>query len=314
MNGWEISARRQRQRQGVLRDGRRGRSERVAYRAPRQQHASSSRGGTTVAPGPSRSSTQVDLNSEFCPDRQIPPTSCRSPCSAPDRIRRRSRTGDPVSRDLPRRHPPSEPGSHVLARRHARYHGRRGSVVVVRSGRNDSLHVAYSATSRKTRSSSSRSPEPFYVTTPASPIYSGLMRPTESSRRHRRGRRHALPGRILAKSEGRPAEDAPLDVTTGQPEGPLSPDCRRRLHRDSRRAGGWYVGGQFTHVAGVPRSNLAHLRSDVLGFGLEPESETEPSGRCCGTKSTTCTWAVLSRRSTIRPGIGSSWPLGWSAT
>jgi trimeric autotransporter adhesin len=40
--------------------------------------------------------------------------------------------------------------------------------------------------------------------------------------------------------------------------------------------GGWYIGGSFSHVAGVPRSNLAHIRADG---SVDPAFDPEPSGK-----------------------------------
>jgi hypothetical protein len=53
----------------------------------------------------------------------------------------------------------------------------------------------------------------------------------------------------------------PLDATTGQPER-LPRVAGSVLTVIPDGAGGWYLGGLFTHVAGQPRPNLAHVFAD----------------------------------------------------
>jgi len=53
----------------------------------------------------------------------------------------------------------------------------------------------------------------------------------------------------------------PLDATTGQPISiPKVDGYVKAVTPDG--TGGWYVGGRFTHVGGLPRSNIAHILAD----------------------------------------------------
>ncbi len=57
----------------------------------------------------------------------------------------------------------------------------------------------------------------------------------------------------------------PLDATSGQPlSAPLvvKEAWGGVFAVAADGSGGWYIGGEFTHVGGVPRANLAHIRSD----------------------------------------------------
>src|SRR5688572_20332560 len=55
---------------------------------------------------------------------------------------------------------------------------------------------------------------------------------------------------------------AAFDPATGALLGPL-PTVLGQVHAIiSDGAGGCYIGGQFTHVGGLPRQNLAHIASD----------------------------------------------------
>lgn len=63
---------------------------------------------------------------------------------------------------------------------------------------------------------------------------------------------------------------APIDISTGALLGfPRVNGTVLALASDG--AGGWYVGGSFTHVGGVPRTNLAHLESDYTVSDWSPE-------------------------------------------
>jgi len=69
----------------------------------------------------------------------------------------------------------------------------------------------------------------------------------------------------------------PLDATTGQPIAiPKVAGYVNAVAPDG--TGGWYVGGTFTHVGGVPRSNLAHILADgtVSAWNPNPEGGTYP--------------------------------------
>jgi hypothetical protein len=46
-------------------------------------------------------------------------------------------------------------------------------------------------------------------------------------------------------------------------------------------AGGWYIGGLFTHVGGVPRTNLAHIRADRGGEASGSEVYTNDAFSMC---------------------------------
>src|SRR5262249_36603457 len=66
---------------------------------------------------------------------------------------------------------------------------------------------------------------------------------------------------------------APLDTSTGSP---LDPVVRvagsvRAVAPDG--AGGWYIGGSFTSVGSVPRSNLAHLSQDPSVSDWKPNAD-----------------------------------------
>jgi hypothetical protein len=167
---------------------------------------------------------------------------------------------DPVSRDLRvaiRRQNP-DPTYWRVATLDTTGDVGRSSSCAIRS--NDSLYVAYRDVSEDALKFLAFS-EPFYVTTPASPIYKGLYA-TDGIVRATVAAAGTLYLGGSFTQVGRPTGGgAPLDVTTGQPKAfPQIAGAVYTVIPDG--AGGWYVGGQFTHVAGVPRSNLAHLRSD----------------------------------------------------
>ena len=66
-----------------------------------------------------------------------------------------------------------------------------------------------------------------------------------------------------------------LDLATGAVDTEFP-----RLHGTVRQiipdgAGGWYIGGEFTHVAGLPRSNLAHIASDFRVTDWAPDTDDE---------------------------------------
>ena len=64
----------------------------------------------------------------------------------------------------------------------------------------------------------------------------------------------------------------PLDASTGLPLAlPKVAGIVSVVAPDG--AGGWYVGGLFTHVGGVPRSNLAHIRADHTVSAWNPNAD-----------------------------------------
>src|SRR5262245_23811942 len=42
-------------------------------------------------------------------------------------------------------------------------------------------------------------------------------------------------------------------------------------------AGGWFIGGYFTTVGGLPRANLAHVRSDLTVSSWDPSADSSVS-------------------------------------
>jgi hypothetical protein len=70
---------------------------------------------------------------------------------------------------------------------------------------------------------------------------------------------------------------SPIDAVTGQVQQSI-PAVRKGasfgtvLVVASDGADGWYVGGDFTEIDGVPRSNLAHLASDMTVTAWDPEA------------------------------------------
>jgi beta-propeller uncharacterized protein DUF5122 len=70
----------------------------------------------------------------------------------------------------------------------------------------------------------------------------------------------------------------PLDATTGQPIAiPKVTGSVSAVAPDG--TGGWYLGGRFTHVGGVPRLNLAHILADGTVSAWNPNAEggTDPA-------------------------------------
>ncbi len=64
---------------------------------------------------------------------------------------------------------------------------------------------------------------------------------------------------------------APIHTTTGQALGlPQVVGTVYAIAPDE--TGGWYLGGNFTHVGGVPRSNIAHIASDYTVTDWAPEA------------------------------------------
>ena len=43
--------------------------------------------------------------------------------------------------------------------------------------------------------------------------------------------------------------------------------------------GGWYVGGDFTSIGGLPRTNLAHVLANGMVDDWNPVAESSPLGR-----------------------------------
>jgi hypothetical protein len=78
--------------------------------------------------------------------------------------------------------------------------------------------------------------------------------------------------------------------------------------------GGWFVGGRFTSVGGVPCPNLAHIRADRTldaGWCTHPDSDVTSlalSGRTLYDLGDPLHPASLSRRSTSRSGTNPSRP------
>ena len=79
----------------------------------------------------------------------------------------------------------------------------------------------------------------------------------------------------------------PLDAATGAPI-PAFPKVVGWVSAVlSDRAGGWYIGGRFTSVGGVPRSNLAHVTSDLHVSAWNPGAESVATGVPCAGAGTT---------------------------
>lgn len=60
----------------------------------------------------------------------------------------------------------------------------------------------------------------------------------------------------------RTGSGVPVSATTGQPEASYPKVNGTVSAVVSDGLGGWFVGGQFTRVGGLPRTNLVHIRSD----------------------------------------------------
>jgi hypothetical protein len=66
-----------------------------------------------------------------------------------------------------------------------------------------------------------------------------------------------------------------LDAATGAPPGTYPKVAGRIYAVISDGAGGWYIGGLFTGVGGLPRSNIAHLSSDMTVSSWNPGADKE---------------------------------------
>jgi hypothetical protein len=58
-------------------------------------------------------------------------------------------------------------------------------------------------------------------------------------------------------------------------------------------SGGWFIGGDFNYVGGVPRNHLAHVRADGMGLTRagRPAALTRPAGaRAAQTEILTREW------------------------
>jgi hypothetical protein len=62
----------------------------------------------------------------------------------------------------------------------------------------------------------------------------------------------------------------PINVASGALLGSFPKVAGRVFEVVPDGAGGWYIGGQFTAVGGVPRSNLAHVASDMSVSAWNP--------------------------------------------
>ena len=80
----------------------------------------------------------------------------------------------------------------------------------------------------------------------------------------------------------------PLDAATGQPIAiPRVAGYVNAVVPDG--TGGWYIAGNFTHVGGVPRSNLAHILADntVSAWNPNPEGGNYPAVYALAVSGTT---------------------------
>ena len=62
----------------------------------------------------------------------------------------------------------------------------------------------------------------------------------------------------------------PLDAATGTPTSSFPKVSGRVYAMTPDGTGGWYIGGTFTAVGGVPRANLAHVASDLSVSPWDP--------------------------------------------
>ncbi len=68
-------------------------------------------------------------------------------------------------------------------------------------------------------------------------------------------------------------------------------------------SGGWYIGGQFTSVGGVARSNLAHVGPDLAVTAWNPRCRRMGHGPCGGRLDGVCRRLVSLDRRPSRRGI-----------
>jgi hypothetical protein len=93
-----------------------------------------------------------------------------------------------------------------------------------------------------------------------------------------------------------------LDITTAEPS-VTSPRVVGQVfvvRPDDR--GGWYIGGSFSHVGSLPRSNLAH----ILGMEVSRHGHRIRTTPCTRSSWRTArsTWAAISCRSGAGSGGG----------
>src|SRR4051812_2536952 len=74
------------------------------------------------------------------------------------------------------------------------------------------------------------------------------------------------PGVALSEADGQP--DLDLPQVSGGSVSAVAPDG----------AGGWYIGGGFTHVGGVPRHNIAHITAaKTVDPNFDPGADSQVS-------------------------------------
>ncbi len=82
-------------------------------------------------------------------------------------------------------------------------------------------------------------------------------------------------GRFGAVISGYPVSEAGFDLTSGlaQPDFPPANDTINTAISDG--SGGWFIGGSFTTVGGLPKKNLVHILPDR---SVDPQWKLEPDG------------------------------------
>jgi hypothetical protein len=85
--------------------------------------------------------------------------------------------------------------------------------------------------------------------------------------------KYTLRGRFTHRRAGH-GPGVPIDAATGLPVAgfPAVDGCVYAAVSDG--AGGWFVGGSFQTIGGVPRSNLAHVLSDMSFAPWNPQPNT----------------------------------------
>jgi hypothetical protein len=81
----------------------------------------------------------------------------------------------------------------------------------------------------------------------------------------------------------------PLDATTALPISGFPVVVGGIQDIASDGAGGWFIGGSFTKVGGLPRANLAHIRADLTVSDWNPGADAP-------------VWALVATASTVYVG------------
>lgn len=79
-----------------------------------------------------------------------------------------------------------------------------------------------------------------------------------------------------------------LDAASGRPVPPFPKVLGTVRAVTSDGQGGWYIGGSFTYVGGLARSNLAHILADGSVASWDPKADgaASPPWRWAGIRST----------------------------